>query len=99
MTIKNIGSKIISVGSTVLMPDASMKANKAVCEAPAIKALVEMGMIAISDEAGDSKAKAAAEAKAKAEAEKAAKAEAEAKAKAEADAKAKAEAEKAAAQK
>lgn len=49
MTIKNIGSKIISVGSTVLMPDASMKASKAVCEAPAIKALAEMGMIAISD--------------------------------------------------
>lgn len=89
MTIKNIGSKIISIGSTVLMPDATMKANKAVCDAPAVKALIGKGMIAVVEDAGDAKAKA----NAKAEAEAKAKAEAEAKAKAEAEAKAKAEAE------
>lgn len=89
MTIKNIGSKIISVGSTVLMPDATMKANKVVCDAPAVKALIEKGMIAVVEDAGDAKAKANVKAKAETEA----KAEAEAKAKAEAEAKAKAEAE------
>lgn len=83
MTIKNISSKIISVGSTVLMPDASMKANKAVCEAPAVKALAEIDLITISDEA---KAKSATGDKTKAEAEKT-------------DAKAKTEAEKTTAQK
>lgn len=71
MTIKNIGSKIISVGSTVLMPDASMKASKAVCEAPAIKALAEMGVITISDEAGEGKPKNKSDVKAKTGPEKA----------------------------
>lgn len=89
MTIKNIGSKIISVGSTVLMPDATMKASKAVCDSPAIKVFVEKGLLVITDE---TKTKAATDAKAKADAEAKAKAEAEAKAKAEADAKAAAEA-------
>lgn len=93
MTIKNIGSKIISIGTTVLLPDATMKANKAICETPAVKAFVKKGLLSIVDDAkpkagNDAKAKAEAEAKAKAEAEAKAKAEAEAKAKAEAEAKA-----------
>lgn len=90
MTIKNIGSKIISIGTTVLMPDATMKASKAVCDTPAVKAFVKKGLLSISEEV---KTKAGTDAKAKAEAEAKAKAEAEAKAKAEAEAKAKAEAE------
>ena len=88
MKIKNIGDKIIHVGSTVLLPEKEMKASKAVCETPAIKAFVKAGFLAIEEEAktGGRSAAAIAEAKAKA------KAEAEAKAKAEAEAKAAAEA-------
>ena len=89
MTIKNIGSKIISIGTTVLMPDATMKASKAVCETPAVKAFVKKGLLTISEE---TKTKTAATDKAKTDADAKAKAEAEAKAKAEAEAKAKAEA-------
>ncbi len=84
MIIKNIGSKIISIGTTVLMPDATMKANKDVCETPAIKAFVKKGLLEIKDEKAS---KTGSEAKAKAEAEAKAKAEAEAKAKAEEEAK------------
>lgn len=93
MTIKNTGSKIISIGTTVLMPDATMKASKAVCETPAVKAFIKKGLLTVTEDAkpkagNDAKAKAEADTKAKAEAEAKAKAEAEAKAKAEADAKA-----------
>ena len=51
MTIKNIGSKIISIGSTVLMPDAEMKATKAITATPAIDAMVEMGLLSITEDA------------------------------------------------
>lgn len=97
MLIKNIGSKIVHIGTTMLMPEDTMTADKAVCEAPAIKALTKKGLLSVSEEpkapknGNDAKAKAEAEAKAKAEAEakaKAEKEEAEAKAKAEAEAKA-----------
>lgn len=96
MTIKNIGTKIVHIGTTMLMPEGTMPAGKAVCEAPVIKAMVKHGLLSISEDAkspkngNDAKAKAEADAKAKAEAEAKAKAEAE---KAEAEAKAKAEAE------
>jgi len=102
MIIKNTGTKIVHIGTTMLMPEDTMTADKAVCEAPAIKAFVKKGLLSVSEEpkapknGNDAKAKAEAEAKAKAEAEAKAKAEAEAKAKAEkeaAEAKAKAEAE------
>jgi len=95
MKIKNIGSKIISVGTTVLLPDATTEVSKAMANAPSVATLIKMGLLAVVEEPkvkNDAKAKAEAEAKAKAEAEAKAKAEAEAKAKAEAEAKAAAEA-------
>ena len=98
MKIRNKGSKIINIGTTILMPDASMDINEATLKLPAIQAFIAKGLL----ETGESEAafqKAVEEAAARKlaeEAEAKAKAEAEAKAKAEADAKAKAEAEAAA---
>ena len=89
MIIKNTGTKIVHIGTTMLMPEDTMTADKAVCEAPAIKAFVKKGLLSVSEEpkapknGNDAKAKAEAEAKAKAEKEAA-----EAKAKAEEEAKA-----------
>ena len=98
MKITNTSSKVISVGSVVLLPDASDDFKKSVAELPAVKALVKRGLLKIEDgkAEADAKAKADAEAEAKAKAE--AKA-AEEKAKADAEAKAKADAEKKAAAK
>ncbi len=82
MTIKNIGSKIISIGSTVLMPDAEMKATKTITATPAIEAMVEMGLLSITEDAkqktvpnDDSAKKASEEATKKAAAESAKKSE------------------------
>lgn len=79
MTIKNIGSKIISISSTVLMPDAEMKATKAITATPAIEAMVEMGLLSITEDAkqktapNDDSAKKASEEAAKKAAEESAK--------------------------
>ena len=100
MIIKNIGTKIVHIGTVMLMPEDTMTADKAVCEAPSVKAFAKKGLLTISEEpkapknGNDAKAKAEAEAKAAAEKEAAEKAEAEAKAKAEAEAKAAAAAQK-----
>ena len=70
MIIKNIGTKIVHIGTTMLMPEDTMPAGKAVCEAPVIKAMVKRGLLSISEDAkapkngNDAKAKAEAEAKA-----------------------------------
>lgn len=98
MKIRNKGSKIINIGTTILMPDASMDINEATLKLPAIQAFIAKGLLE-TDESEASFQKAVEEAAARKlaeEAEAKAKAEAEAKAKAEADAKAKAEAEAAA---
>lgn len=98
MKIRNKGSKIINIGTTILMPDASMDINEATLKLPAIQAFIAKGLLE-TDESEDAFQKAVEEAAARKlaeEAEAKAKAEAEAKAKAEADAKAKAEAEAAA---
>ena len=50
MIIKNIGTKIVHIGTTVLMPDTTTTATKAVCEAPAIKAMVKKGLLSITEE-------------------------------------------------
>ena len=50
MTIKNISTKIINIGTTVLLPDNTMPGNKALCEAPAIKAMVKRGQLSIIEE-------------------------------------------------
>ena len=78
MTIKNISQKVINIGTTILMPDKTMEASKAITEAPSIKAMVERGQLAIIDEKGGKDADKAAQEKA--EAEERARAEAEAKA-------------------
>lgn len=98
MKIRNKGSKIINIGTTILMPDASMDINEATLKLPAIQAFIAKGLLE-TDESEAAFQKAVEEAAARKlaeEAEAKAKAEAEAKAKAEADAKAKAEAEAAA---
>lgn len=95
MKIRNKGSKIINIGTTILMPDASMDINEATLKLPAIQAFIAKGLLE-TDESEAAFQKAVEEAAARKlaeEAEAKAKAEAEAKAKAEADAKAKAEAE------
>lgn len=98
MKIRNKGSKIINIGTTILMPDASMDINEATLKLPAIQAFIAKGLLETDEsEAAFQKAvEEAATRKLAEEAEAKAKAEAEAKAKAEADAKAKAEAEAAA---
>lgn len=98
MKIRNKGSKIINIGTTILMPDASMDINEATLKLPAIQAFIAKGLLE-TDESEAAFQKAVEEAAARKlaeEAEAKAKAEAEAKAKAEADAKAKAEVEAAA---
>jgi colicin import membrane protein len=98
MKIRNKGSKIINIGTTILMPDASMDINEATLKLPAIQAFIAKGLLE-TDESEAAFQKAVEEAAARKlaeEAEAKAKAEAEAKAKAEVDAKAKAEAEAAA---
>ena len=100
MKIRNKGSKIINIGTTILMPDASMDINEATLKLPAIQAFIAKGLLetdesdaafqkAVEEAAArkleeEAKAKAEAEAKAKAEAEAAAKKAAEDKAKADA---------------
>ena len=99
MKIRNKGSKIINIGTTILMPDASMDINEATLKLPAIQAFIAKGLLE-TDESEAAFQKAVEEAAARKlaeEAEAKAKAEAEAKAKAEADAKAKADAAKKAA--
>jgi colicin import membrane protein len=96
MKIRNKGSKIINIGTTILMPDASMDINEATLKLPAIQAFIAKGLLE-TDESEAAFRKAVEEAAArKLEEDAKVKAEAEAKAKAEADAKAKAEAEAAA---
>lgn len=92
MKIRNKGSKIINIGTTILMPDASMDINEATLKLPAIQAFIAKGLLE-TDESDAAFQKAVEEAAARKLAEEAkAKAEAEAKA----DAKAKAEVEAAA---
>lgn len=90
MKIRNKGSKIINIGTTILMPDASMDINEATLKLPAIQAFIAKGLLETDEsDAAFQKAveeaaakKMAEEAKAKAEAEAAAKKAAEDKAKA-----------------
>ena len=100
MKIRNKGSKIINIGTTILMPDASMDINEATLKLPAIQAFIAKGLLetdesdaafqkAVEEAAArkleeDAKVQAEADAKAKAEAEAAAKKAAEDKAKADA---------------
>ena len=92
MKIRNKGSKIINIGTTILMPDASMDINEATLKLPAIQAFIAKGLLE-TDESDAAFQKAVEEAAARKLAEEA-KAKAEAEAKAKADAAAAAEQEK-----
>ena len=48
--IKNIGSKIIGVGKTLLMPDEDIYVADSVAELPAIKAFAKMQLVRITDD-------------------------------------------------
>lgn len=50
MIVKNIGNKIINIGSNAVMPDCQIKTGKGVKKNPAIAALVEKGYIKLVDE-------------------------------------------------
>lgn len=58
MTLLNIGSKIINVGTTILMPGDKMEISEEISKLPAIQAFVELGFISI---VGEAKAPAAVE--------------------------------------
>lgn len=47
-TIKNTSSKIIHVGTTILMPDMTMKVADAAAKTPAIKALAKRKMLEVA---------------------------------------------------
>lgn len=47
MILSNVGTKIISIGSTVLMPGSNMKITADIAKLPAIEAFVEMGYVSI----------------------------------------------------
>lgn len=94
MKLVNTSSKVVSIGSIVLMPDESMDIGKEIAELPSVKVFVRKGFLKIDDSAEmveeiAAKAKAEAEAEAKAKAEKEATEKAEAKKKPEAEAKTK----------
>ena len=89
MKIRNKGSKIINIGTTILMPDASMDINEATLKLPAIQAFIAKGLLE-TDESDAAFQKAVEEAAAR-KLEEEAKAEAEAAAKKTAEDKAKAD--------
>lgn len=55
MLLKNIGEKIVNVGSTVLMPGDEMPLEENQ-NTPAIKVLADMGYLKVEDEASTAKA-------------------------------------------
>lgn len=50
MILKNIGSKIVNVGSVVVMPGSDHPFPKTALDTPAIKALCKLGFLEIVDE-------------------------------------------------
>lgn len=51
MTLLNVGSKIINVGTTILMPGDKMEISEEISKLPAIQAFVELGFVSIVGEA------------------------------------------------
>lgn len=47
-TIKNTSSKIIHIGTTILMPDDTMKAPESIAKAPAVVAMAGRKMLEIT---------------------------------------------------
>lgn len=52
MIVKNIGNKIINIGSNALMPDCQIKVGDSIKRNPAISAFVERGYIKLVEENG-----------------------------------------------
>lgn len=50
MTLLNIGSKIINVGTTILMPGDKMEISEEISKLPAIQAFVELGFVSVVGE-------------------------------------------------
>lgn len=50
MLVRNIGAKIINIGSNVLMPDSTLTVSDAVAGLPAMKTFAEMGFIRLEEE-------------------------------------------------
>lgn len=89
MKLKNISQKVISIGSTVLMPDKDIPITAKKAKLPSIKALIKAGFLSIDDseeklEAAKKEAAEAARKQAEADAAKKAEEEAALKAKEEA---------------
>ena len=55
MLLKNTGSKIINIGSVIMMPDSEQEFKKEDLDTPAIKLLCEMGLLSITETAADKK--------------------------------------------
>ena len=49
MIIKNIGNKIINIGTEILMPDKQIKVSRETAALPAIEAFAEKGYIEVID--------------------------------------------------
>ncbi len=50
MKLKNTSEKVISIGSSVVMPDGVITIAKERAEAPAIKALIKQGFVSVENE-------------------------------------------------
>jgi len=68
MIIRNIGPKIINIGTTVLMPDSCMKVSKDIVSTPAIQVFIRKGFIRVEADDSEKTTKDAAKKKAAEEA-------------------------------
>ncbi len=50
MKLKNISEKVISIGSSVIMPDGVITIAKERTETPAINALIKQGFVSVENE-------------------------------------------------
>ena len=53
MKIVNIGSKVIGIGTAVLMPDESIPVSKEIAESAAVKAYVRLKFVRVEEDAAE----------------------------------------------
>lgn len=53
MKIVNIGSKVIGIGTAVLMPDESIPVSKEIAESAAVKAYVRLKFVRVEEDADE----------------------------------------------
>lgn len=53
MKIVNIGSKVIGIGTAVLMPDESIPVSKEIAESAAVKAYVRLKFVRVEENADE----------------------------------------------